>query len=510
MQFGPSLREQVKYEFVRYTRGHGLDLGWGAKCFPHFLAVRRRDDEHAPAEPNVKVDDFGALDDVESGTCDFLMAADALRGSSRHADDTLLEWLRCTKPKGWVCLYEPTLEPEEIMRAVNRAGQTQRLSVERFEQWPAGGWMAVLRKREDADEPPVIPAYERRVKPEKSVCIVRHGGFGDQLQAACLLPELKRQGYHVTFLTDAKGRSIVEHDPNIDEFYMIDRGQVPPTELVWFWKITARHYDKFVNLNESVEGTFLAMPGRVQHSWPQALRHARLNVNYSEHAAALAEIPYKPEGRFYPSEEEKLWVAKELAEIKRDMNEGLQIGMASEPVFVIMWCLSGSSPHKFTPNQDLVINAILQRLKRAVVVLTGDMACKILEAGWEETKRIYCRSGEWDIRKTLAFAQACDLVIGPETGVLNSVAFAPLRKVVLLSHSSIENLTKHWFATDSIEGASHCYPCHQLHYTAEFCPQDPDTHAAMCQRAVKPEAIYEPIDREYTGWVRVNLLRRAA
>lgn len=510
MQFGPGLREQVKYEFVRYTRGHGLDLGWGAKCFPHFLACRRRDDEYKLTEPTITVDDFGLLADVEDGTCDFILAADAIRGSSRSPEDTLVEWLRCIKPGKWLCLYEPTREPAEIMVMVNRAAKTTKVNVVRFETWPAGGWMLVAQKREDNEAPDVVPSYQLRVKPEKSACVVRHGGFGDQLQAACLFPELKRQGYHITVLTDPRGRNILEHDPHVDEWYMIDKGQVPPPELVWFWKVTARHFDKFINLNESVEGTFLAMPGRVQHTWPKAVRHARMNVNYGEHAAAIAEIPFKPEGRFYPSPEEKKWAAGELADIKRSMNQGLVIGMASQPVFVVLWALSGSSPHKFTPNQDIVLNAILKRLARAAIVLTGDMACKILEAGWETTERVFCRSGEWDIRKTLAFAQVADLVVGPETGVLNSVAYMPIRKVVMLSHSSVENLTKHWPLTDSIPGGSFCYPCHQLHYTAEFCPQDPDTHAAMCQRTVKPEAIYEPIDREYTSWARVQLLRSAA
>jgi ADP-heptose:LPS heptosyltransferase len=504
--FGPSLAEQVKYEFVRYTRGHGLDIGWGAKCFPHFLAVRRRDDDKRPFEPHVQVDDFSRLPDVEDNSCDFVLAAAALAGSAADMEQSLREWLRPVKPGKWLCLYEPEPDMAGLMRSINHLSKEVALDVVRCAQWPAGGYYLVLAKGEGAG---LTLSYEKP-KPEKSVCVVRHGGFGDQIQAASLFPELKRQGFHLTVLTDQKGRDILEHDPHVDEWFMIDRGQVPPGELVWFWKVTALHFDRFVNLNESVEGTFLAMPGRVQHSWPHEVRHARLNVNYAEHAAAIAQIPFKPEGRFYASAEETKWVADELARIKADMNKDVPMLGVDQPVFVILWTLSGSSPHKATPNQDIVISEILQRLTRAVIVTVGDVACKILEAGWEEAARIVRRSGEWSIRQTLAFAQACDLVIGPETGVLSSVAYLPLRKVVMLSHSSIENLTKHWIATDSIPGVAHCYPCHQLHYTAEFCPQDPETHMAMCQRGVRPEAIYEPIDREYTAWARIQLLRSAA
>ena len=105
-----------------------------------------------------------------------------------------------------------------------------------------------------------------------------------------------------------------------------------------------------------------------------------------------------------------------------------------------------------------------------------------------------CLSGEISIRQTLALAQQCDAVIGPETGVLNAVAFESMRKVVLLSHSSHENLTKHWTNTVALmpQGVS-CYPCHQLHFDRRYCRQDEETGAAVCQRSIAPETVYEAV-----------------
>jgi ADP-heptose:LPS heptosyltransferase len=510
---GPSPQQQVKYEFVRYTRGRVLDLGEGPhKAFPHFAAVRLPDDAECERRKlrEIVTASFGLLPEIEDGSCDAIVATDTYR--LLHGvplADALVRWLTCLRDGGHLCLYEP--DPEvaplgAIMAAVNAASRHCPLDVARCEEWPAGGLLLVLRKGADQ----ALTMTYSNPRPEKTCCIVRHGGYGDQIQAAALLPELKRQGYHVTFLTTEKGQDILREDPHIDEWYIVDRNQVPNSELTWFWKITARHYDKFVNLNESVESTFLASPGRIQHTWPHAVRHRLLNHNYTEHAFAVAELPMRAEGRFYPDEQEQMLARQFMTGIRNDMNAGLRIGERAQPVFVILWALAGSSPHKFTPHQDVVIDMILSRLKRAAVVLVGDEACKILEAGWEEAPRVYCRSGELSIRQTLTMALHADLVVGPETGVLNAVAYEAMPKVVMLSHSSVENLTKHWINTEAIPGQAHCYPCHQLHYTAEFCPQHPESGAALCQAGVHPDSIYAPIDAAYTQWVRVNMLRSAA
>jgi hypothetical protein len=98
-------------------------------------------------------------------------------------------------------------------------------------------------------------------------------------------------------------------------------------------------------------------------------------------------------------------------------------------------------------------------------------------------------------------------VVGPETGVLNAVGFEPNAKVVLLSHSTEENLTKHWVNTASLSAPLDpsvpiCgnLACHQLHYTREFCPEHEATGAAMCQISITPDRVYEAIRRAYLKW----------
>lgn len=523
---------KVKYEVVPYTRGRVLDLGCGEyKAFPHFIGVDNLDAVSrfgAQFTPDL-VADCATLEGVEDGSCDAIFSSHLLE----HIQDTeaaLREWWRCIKVGGYLVLYlphrdlypnigQPGSNPDhkhdfvpfdviEAMREVINASGT-------------GLDVVVNETRGQGMEYSFLQVFQKtghyltyscnRPVIDKTACVVRYGGFGDMLQAANILPELKRQGFHVTFMTTPKGQEILKHDPHVDAWLIQDDDQVPNHELPEFWAVQAKHFDKFVQLSESVEGTLLAMPGRSNHMWPDAVRRKELGKNYLEWTAQLAELPYASESKFYPSDREKELVGKWLARVKGDA-AGPQPPLTRTPEqFVIVWCLSGSAMHKSYPHQDGVIANVLNTFPDAVVILTGDMMCKVIEAGWEDHPRVKCASGELGIRETLTLAQMADCVVGPETGVLNAVAFDPMGKVILLSHSSPENLTKHWVNTDVMTPANtSCYPCHRLHLGMSFCREDENTGCAACQVDIAPPRVFEAIGRHYDEWATLRALRKAA
>jgi len=94
----------------------------------------------------------------------------------------------------------------------------------------------------------------------------------------------------------------------------------------------------------------------------------------------------------------------------------------------------------------------------------------------------------------MAMAQLCDMVIGPETGVMSAVAMEPMKKIVFLSHSTVENLTRDWVNTTSLVPVdTHCYPCHKLIFSWEHCNQDGDTGIAKCQSSITPAIVWDAI-----------------
>jgi ADP-heptose:LPS heptosyltransferase len=326
-------------------------------------------------------------------------------------------------------------------------------------------------------------------KPQKSCGIVRYGAIGDMIQTSSLFPWLKDQGYHITLYCQAgNGYESVKHDPHVDRFIKQVRNAVPPQFLLEFFDETKRKYDKWINLCESVEATLLASPGRVQWEWPNHVRQKYLNKNYLEWIHEIAEVPppYKP--KFYSTLEERLW-AKEKRRTYGKRN--------------ILWSLAGSSGHKVWPYLDTIIAGLMLKYPDVHVVLVGDESCVILETGWENEKRVHRQSGKWSIRESMAFAEVADIVIGTETGLLNSAGSMDTWKIVTLSHSSQENLTKYWINTIVLEQPNNIgcplYHCHMLHGaegTSPWlaCPQEKTTGTALCQFHITPEMMFSAIE----------------
>jgi len=456
----------IKYEVVEFTRG--IVLGIGNKAFPHFLCV---DVPGKDTRPDIRVEDPLDLSLVVEDASVDAIYCDQYEG----AITALADWWRCIKVGGYLVLNIPGegLDVTDAMRSAKRDDKK------------SDGWDLVVRSESDdgvglyvfkkRDDGRFVHPWILYKRPKKTACVVRYGGFGDILQSANVLPALKRQGYHVTVMTTPACQAIIKNDPHIDAWFIQDHDQVPNPELGLFWKAVSKRFDKSVNLCESVEGSLLAMAGRANFYWPHEMRNRYLNVNYLEFASELAGVTYSSDMRFYPT-------AEETSKAKGRLLSG-----GTNFVFA----LSGSSVHKFYPHQDAVIARILLEVPNCRIFLCGDIACKILEAGWTEEPRVVCLSGEDEIRDSLTLAKYADVVIGCETGVLNAVAFEDNRKVCLLSHSSHENLTKHWKNTVALSamGVS-CYPCHRLHNNRDHCPEDKETGASLCQKFIDPDEVF--------------------
>tara|TARA_R100000656_G_scaffold42205_1_gene35024 strand:- start:905 stop:2029 length:1125 start_codon:yes stop_codon:yes gene_type:complete len=345
---------------------------------------------------------------------------------------------------------------------------------------------------------------------EKTVCIVRYGGFGDMIQVSSIFPLLKEQGYKVCINVTERGYDIIKTDPNVDEILLQKTDQVPNNCLTLYWERLAKCFHHFVQLCESVEGTLLVTPARTemldgkQNLVPASPRfslskeelHKECNVNYMERTHDLGSVPflvgnsfskpkslpYKFSPKFYPTKKEQQWAKTTRRKIKTKN--------------VVLWALAGSSVHKVYPWTDAVIAQVLTERKDVSFITIGDDLCQLLEAGWDEESRVITKSGKWSIRKTLAFLDQCDAVVGPETGVLNAASTLDCHKIVMLSHSSKENLSKHWKNTTTLEPdvyENFCFPCHKMHYGFDTCNRDEKTGGAMCAVHIKPESVTKGI-----------------
>jgi ADP-heptose:LPS heptosyltransferase/predicted SAM-dependent methyltransferase len=540
---------KIKWEIVRWTRGRGLDLGCGIqKTFPHFIGVDNGKDGVLfghPINPDVRVETAAALPMFASSSMDFVFSSHLLEhfpldtdprqfsdqmqrllaaklGQDQHsAVDALKEWMRVIKVGGHLVLYVPDEDeypkvgtegsnPDhclnlnyeavcELMRKTRTAWRLvdyQKRNQDReyslffvFQKTnagqDAGAWAKTLK--------------ERKTDGRKTCGLVRYGAFGDLLQCSSVLRQLAKAGYRTTVFTSPPGDEVIRHDPHIDAFYLQDKDQVPNHLLGEFWGYHAKQYDKWVNLSESVECNLLAVPGRSTHFWSPAARHRYMDHNYVEMQHAIAGVPFDPHVQFFATPTEQQWAKRERAKLGGDP--------------LVCWSLAGSSIHKTWGGLDATIASILLDFPSAHVVFVGGPDAVILEQGWEKEPRVLRRSGQYQIRETLALLDTVDVLIGPETGVMNAGSQLKIPKVVFLSHSTANNLTRDWVNTTTIasanttcpgRGANEAPACHQLHYGWDYCKQfrkegDPQDGTAQCQADIDGAAAYRAIHAAIKG-----------
>lgn len=546
---------KIRWELVPYMHGFALDIGCGGyKVFPHFCGVDNghhwgRQQEAIPVKTAEK------LTPIASQSVDCVFSSHLLE----HIENwkgALAEWWRVLKPGGYLCLYLPhkDLYPNcdkqnEWKTWFKENGKRYKFQDEAIEAFAAerassgvstvgakyagtpwcnpdhkqdfypqdiidcmekiGGWdLLENQERDETDEYSFFQVFQKNKsgkqirhswkepKPAKTCAVVRYGAIGDMLQMSSILPGLKEQGYHVTVYCQAgQGHESVMHDPNIDRFIVQGRDEVPNQFLLEFWNYTKKKYSRWINLCESIEGTLLASPNRATYEWPNDARALHMDRNYLEWTHMLAGVPAPYRQKFYSTTEEKSWALKQKA------NFGGR---------TVLWSLAGSSGHKTWPHMDNVIDAALKTYPDVHFVLVGDETCKLLEQGWgefndekndlvETVSRVHLRSGKWTIRQSMAFAEVSDLIIGTETGLLNAAGFMDTPKIITLSHSSPEMLTKHWKNTIVLqqENGVGCAksPCRQLHGSMGAdpwmdCPQHAESGTALCQYHIPPERMW--------------------
>jgi ADP-heptose:LPS heptosyltransferase len=353
----------------------------------------------------------------------------------------------------------------------------------------AGGFLSIHRFSWKID-----PNPEKKL----TVGIVRYGAFGDLVQAVSICRAFKKHGYHVTLFCSYPPSEIAALEPSIDKMIVQRINQIPMPWLGAFWvwmskKWMGKGFDRWVNLTESVESTLLAMEGNIKFEWPPVVRHQYMNQNYLEFQHKIAGVPYSKDPaehfRFFPTDEEKKWLKEERERMRK---RGIQK--------FVLWNLAGSSrSHKLYPHQQAIWEHVLKHYPDWGVVTVGDGSCADLESLKTEP-RMWHTSGKWTIRQVLAAMELSDVVFGPETGVMSAAAFYPMPKILLLTHSTVENLSRDWVNTTSIWAPSTVCPgrgmnlapaCHMMHSKFEpGCRQNPEFGTAQCVVEIDPAWVW--------------------
>lgn len=316
------------------------------------------------------------------------------------------------------------------------------------------------------------------------VLLIRLGAYGDAVMTTPLLRELKKDGHHVTCHISKAGHEVLKHSPNVDKFIIEQSDKKTIQDFKEYWEELGKNYDKVINLSGSIENTLLKTKGDKGYDWDHITRHIACDINYYEQTlrwGGYEGADPTPELHFTSLEHS---LAKQFR--RKYKNH-----------FVILWSLSGSAQHKTWPFAEYVAMAML-KYSDVLILTVGDAMCQLIEWRHKRTKNL---CGHWPIRKSMIMTKYADCVVGTETGILNASGAYDTPKVVILSHSSRENLSKHWKNGVSIMPKDlECYPCHKLIYNRNECPLDPVLKVPMCTTQVHSRPVFYEIEKIYGEW----------
>lgn len=501
---------------VAYLQGDRvLDIGCGMrKVWPSVIGV---DNKHhfgnqTVAEINSPAHDLSLFADE---SCDAVFSSHLVEHYEKRDVPALFnEWARVLKPGGKIVLYVPSANfyplvgehganPDhkwniyggdiEQMFATGNIGQCFWHLLEQQERSNDNEYSFFLVFKKGVPLPQNFSGSaldtsvveERNKHKGKRLLVVRYGAIGDMIQTAMLLPALKKQGWHITVNCNFTGADVLKNNPHVDELIVQDKNFVPNAELGAYWQTLAREYDKFINLSECIEGSLLAIPGRILWQYPDTVRHTIVGkINYFERMAEIAEATEaEPCASFYPSRDEMQSCMKLLRSYSN---------IGSRPVIGIV--MTGSGPDKTYPFWDRVIRQLLDTTN-AVILLLGDggVSRYIADAVMQtithvnRSTRLFNLCGKLELRESLTLATQLDVIAGPETGLMNCAAFCSNHKVLLLSHSTIENLSRDWQRTISLSFDG--IPSHKLHKDWNDCEQDKESGAAVCMAGISAERV---------------------
>ena len=118
---------------------------------------------------------------------------------------------------------------------------------------------------------------------------------------------------------------------------------------------------------------------------------------------------------------------------------------------------------------------------------------------------------DWPLRRSLTQIKQCDVVVSPDTGAAWAAAFEPMPKVVMVSHASVENITKHWVNTVTLHASQNrvaCWPCHRLHNDTSTCVPSKDGNSSACMADIPVDLIFNAVKSALDGGSCDDLVSR--
>ncbi len=487
---------KCRYRVAKYLKGYGFDLGCGnEKICPQAIGI---DICGAAAEIKLDLSNPETLNIFSTESVDYVFSSHLLEDMF-DTKNVLKAWWRLIRIGGYLILYLPHKDlypnvgepganpnhkhdffPDDIISIIREFGVFDVIECKRYDQKDEYSFEIILQKKH-----PVLKEYDKpkeKTISKKKALVIRYGAMGDNIIVTPVLRLLKELGYHVTVNTVPETKFVFNNNPNVDDFLMQEKGVIP--DLEDYHKYLMTKYDRFVNLCYSIERTMLRDSG-TKEFYGEPITDDR---NYYDRTLELAGFTEKGlNGEIYFSEQEKV-----MLDYFRKKNS---------KTFNILWCPKGSGIHKICTHSDDIIDYLLDTYPDVKIFMVGGGDVDTIDA-WKRD-RLENRINIWTQRTSMIMTSVMDLVVAPETGVLNAAGCFDTPKIGLLTHSSHNNLTKYFKNCIPIQSKAKCSPCHKLlHDYFQVCPKDDQFGVPICAASFDKQEIIDAVRSVYDSRIK--------
>jgi len=297
----------------------------------------------------------------------------------------------------------------------------------------------------------------------ESIALIRGGhGIGDMLQCTPVVRRLKEAGCrHITVVCYPSTEPVMRHNPYVDliEYFdpAIDNKALPIAERLAAARRQeehlARDFDLVINLAQTVEGDFVyktavypnADGSPVAVPALAARREKAKDVNLFEQMIIKAGLPLAPGDRCLP----ELYFST-----GEDEDFAAFIAQKKKATRWVLWNPTGSSAQKTLHGCVGLIRAALEKYPDSHHFMVGSLQSNVRDP------RVSVVGMGWDMRTLFSRLRAMDLVVAPDSALLNAAgAFQQVAKLGYFTHSYPGHILKHFDRADSVQATCSCSPC---------------------------------------------------
>ncbi|OPX19125.1 MAG: hypothetical protein BZ151_10875 [Desulfobacca sp. 4484_104] len=288
----------------------------------------------------------------------------------------------------------------------------------------------------------------------KQALIVRGGrGIGDLLFTTPIPRLLQGEGYEVDVAAWPQNKAVYKHNPYVRE--IIDYPE-PEEPLAWEEWITGleQKYDLVINLAFTVEKKYLHKTDGQFGEIPtiEERRQKAAGINYYDDTVQAAGFKLEAGEKFGP----EIYLSDQELEVLAKFQEEKQ----TRDDKVVLWHLNGSTRNKQIVRGFRYLKEVLNQVPNSRHYICSGFYYQ--SSAMPVDERVLAVGGKWNLRTTLMMTKVADLVVGPESALVNAAGAWETPKMVFYSHSAPENLGGHWKNHYPICPVCDCHPCYLI------------------------------------------------